>query len=78
MAGVRGPKRAGGLGRQVGLGPNDTETDLLWRRECTEWGIPGTVATTCMTLREEWSQAVRSSGWSFCTLEPDYSDTPCI
>lgn len=45
--GSQGPKRAGGLDRQ-------RHRDLLQRRECTECGISGTVATMWMTFKEEW------------------------
>lgn len=42
----RGAGQAGGAGSR-------RCRDLLWRRECTEGGTPGTVAAMHMTFREE-------------------------
>lgn len=48
---VRGLQNSRWAGQTSGLGPEDR--DLLQRRECTEWGIPGTVAATWMAFKEE-------------------------
>lgn len=50
MARVRGPPRA----RQASGAGSQRHRDLLQRRECTEWGISGTVATLWMISEEEW------------------------
>lgn len=54
--GAEGPKRTGGLDRQVGP---PRHRDLLQRRACTEWGISDTVAAMWMTFKKE--QALLSS-----------------